>query len=132
MHIVMVGAGPGGYVAAVRARQLGAEVTLIEMDKLGGVCLNTGCIPSKALLRSGEMTHQAQDMAEFGVQAQFLGVDWPAVQRRKERVVSQLVKGVEFLMKANGVRVVFGRGSPTRRSHGFRRHRRRRRSHYRR
>ncbi len=110
MHIVIVGAGPGGYVAAVRARQLGAEVTLVEREKLGGVCLNTGCIPSKALLRSGEMTRLAQDMAEFGVRAQFEGVDWEAVQRRKERVVSQLVKGVEFLMKSNGVRVVFGEG----------------------
>jgi len=110
MHLAILGAGPGGYVAAVRARQLGADVTLVEMDKLGGVCLNCGCIPSKALLRSADLTRAAQELADFGVQASFQGVDWLAVQRRKERVVSQLVKGVEFLMKSNGVRVVTGRG----------------------
>ncbi len=110
MHIAILGAGPGGYVAAVRARQLGADVTLVEMGTLGGVCLNLGCIPSKALLRSADVTRLAQELADYGVQGEFQGVDWPAVMRRKERVVSQLVKGVEFLMKGNGVKVVSGRG----------------------
>ena len=110
-HIAILGAGPGGYVAAVRARQLGAEVTLIEQEHLGGVCLNKGCIPSKALLRSAGVARLArEELADFGVQAEFRGVDWAAVQKRKDRVVSQLVKGVEFLMKGNNVRVVMGKG----------------------
>lgn len=109
-HIAILGAGPGGYVAAVRARQLGAEVTLIEQEHLGGVCLNKGCIPSKALLRSADVVRMAQELGDFGVQAEFQGVDWAGVQKRKDRVVSQLVKGVAFLMKGNGVRVVMGRG----------------------
>jgi dihydrolipoamide dehydrogenase len=110
-RIAILGAGPGGYVAAVRARQLGAEVTLIEQEHLGGVCLNKGCIPSKALLKSAEVVRLArEELADFGVQAEFRGVDWGVVQKRKERVVAQLVKGVEFLMKGNGVRVVMGKG----------------------
>jgi dihydrolipoamide dehydrogenase len=109
-HIAILGGGPGGYVAAVRARQLGAEVTLIEMDRLGGVCLNRGCIPSKALLRSAEIARTAHELADYGVLAEFKGIDWPAVLRRKDRVVSQLVKGVELLMKGSGVRLVMGRG----------------------
>lgn len=111
MQIAILGGGPGGYVAAVRARQLGAEVTLIEQEHLGGVCLNKGCIPSKALLKSAEVVRLArEELSDFGVQAEFQGVDWGVVQKRKDRVVSQLVKGVEFLMKSNGVRVVMGKG----------------------
>jgi dihydrolipoamide dehydrogenase len=86
-------------------------VTLIEQEHLGGVCLNKGCIPSKALLRSAGVARLArEELADFGVQAEFRGVDWAAVQKRKDRVVSQLVKGVEFLMKGNNVRVVMGKG----------------------
>jgi dihydrolipoamide dehydrogenase len=109
-RIAILGAGPGGYVAAARARQLGAEVTLVEMDALGGVCLNRGCIPSKTLLKSADVIRMAGDMKDFGVAGECHGCDWPAVLKRKERVVSQLVKGVEFLMKSNGVQVVRGRG----------------------
>ena len=109
-HLAILGGGPAGYVAAVRARQLGAEVTLVEMDALGGTCLNRGCIPSKVLLKSAELIRQAQRLSEFGVEAEFRGVNWPQVIRRKGQVVSQGVRGVAHLMKENGVRVVAGRG----------------------
>jgi len=109
-HVAVLGGGPGGYVAAIRARQLGADVTLVEMDELGGTCLNRGCIPSKALLRSAELARLAQRLDEFGIQAEFKGVDWPKVVARKDQVVSQVVKGVEYLMKQNEVRVVKGVG----------------------
>jgi len=109
-HLAILGAGPAGYVAAIRARQLGAEVTLVEMDALGGTCLNRGCIPSKALLRSAEVAQLAQGMGEFGVRAEYQGIDWPQVINRKNRVVRQVVKGVEYLMGQNDIRVVGGRG----------------------
>jgi len=108
--VAILGGGPAGYVAAIRARQLGAEVTLIEMDKLGGVCLNRGCIPSKALLKTAEVARLSRELDQYGVEGEFRAVNWPAVMQRKARVVSQLVKGIEFLMQHNGVRVVPGKG----------------------
>ncbi len=109
-HVVILGGGPAGYVAAIRARQLDCEVTLIEQDRLGGVCLNRGCIPSKALLRSAEVARIARDLNRYGIEGEFKGVNWPAVVQRKARVVNQLVKGIEFLMKHNGINVIAGRG----------------------
>ncbi|UCC68914.1 MAG: dihydrolipoyl dehydrogenase [Armatimonadota bacterium] len=109
-HVAILGGGPGGYVAAVRARQLGADVTLVEMDALGGTCLNRGCIPSKALLRSAELIRLAQHLDEFGVEAEFKHVNWPQVIQRKNQVVSHVVKGIEYLMNQNGIRVMEGRG----------------------
>ena len=109
-HVAVLGAGPGGYVAAIRARQLGAEVTLIEMDTLGGTCLNRGCIPSKALLRSAELVMLSRRLDEFGIEAEFKGVNWPRVMARKNEVVGQVVKGVEYLMKRHAIRVVKGKG----------------------
>jgi dihydrolipoamide dehydrogenase len=109
-HIAILGGGPGGYVAAIRARQLGADVTLIEMDRLGGTCLNRGCIPSKALLRSAELSQLAGRLDEFGIQAEVKGIDWPRIIERKNEVVDQVVTGVEFLMKKNKINVVAGKG----------------------
>ena len=109
-HIAIIGGGPAGYVGAIRARQLGADVTLVEMDAIGGTCLNRGCIPSKALLRSAELIQLASRLGEFGVEAELKGVDWTRMVQRKNQVVSQGVKGVEYLMRQNGVRVVEGRG----------------------
>ncbi len=109
-QVAILGGGPAGYVAAIRARQLGAEVTLVEMEALGGTCLNRGCVPSKALLRSAELVRLAQRLDEFGVEAEFERVNWPRVIQRKNQVVGQVVKGVEYLMKQNGIRVVEGRG----------------------
>src|SRR5256885_14046971 len=101
--VVVVGGGPGGYVAALRAAQLGARTAIVEKDRMGGTCLVRGCIPTKALLQSSELYTQARDGAAFGVVADKLSFDWPVAQKRKTAVVDQLVKGVEGLLKAGGV-----------------------------
>ena len=101
--VVVIGGGPGGYVAALRAAQLGARTAIIEKDRMGGTCLVRGCIPTKALLQSSELYTQARDGAAFGVVADNVGFDWSAAQKRKASVVDQLVKGVEGLLKAGGV-----------------------------
>src|SRR5438270_5713766 len=101
--LVVIGGGPGGYVAALRASQLGARTAIVEKDRMGGTCLVRGCIPTKALLQSSELYTQARDGAAFGVVADKLSFDWPVAQKRKTAVVDQLVKGVEGLLKAGGV-----------------------------
>src|SRR5712692_8882580 len=106
--VAVVGGGPGGYVAALRAAQLGAVTAIIEKDRFGGTCLVRGCIPTKALLQSSELYTLAKGGAPFGVVAENVGFDWPAAQKRKSAVVDQLVKGVEGLLKAGGVTLVGG------------------------
>src|SRR5216683_4150454 len=106
--VVVVGGGPGGYVAALRAAQLGAVTAIIEKDRFGGTCLVRGCIPTKALLQSSELYTLAKGGAPFGVVADNVGFDWPAAQKRKTAVVDQLVKGVEGLLKAGGVTMLSG------------------------
>jgi len=101
--VVVVGGGPGGYVAALRAAQLGARTAIVEKDRMGGTCLVRGCIPTKALLQSSELYTQAREGAAFGVVADHLAFDWAAAQKRKTSVVDQLVKGVDGLLKAGGV-----------------------------
>lgn len=109
--VVVVGGGPGGYVAAIRAAQLGGKVTLIEKNKLGGTCLNVGCIPTKVLLHAAEALTEAKHMDNLGIQVSVNGIDWRAVQSRKEAVTNQLVSGVTGLMKANKIRVIEGTAS---------------------
>ena len=109
--IVIIGGGPGGYVAAIRASQLGAQVTLIEKDTLGGTCLNRGCIPTKALLESANVLAEIRDAAVFGISAEKVSIDFSAVAKRKEAVVQQLVSGVNFLMKKNKIEVIKGTGT---------------------
>ncbi len=111
--LTVIGSGPGGYVAAIRAAQLGMKTAIIERyDALGGTCLNVGCIPSKALLDSSEHFHAAKEkFAEHGIQLKDLKVDMPQMIKRKDEVVSQTVKGVEFLMKKNKIDVYHGHGS---------------------
>ena len=109
--VVVVGGGPGGYVAAIRAAQLGGKVTLIEKHKLGGICLNVGCIPTKVLLHAAEALTEAKHMDNLGIQVSVNGIDWKAVQSRKEAVTNQLVSGVTGLMKANKIRVIEGTAS---------------------
>ena len=101
--VVVIGGGPGGYVAALRAAQLGARTAIVEKDRMGGTCLVRGCIPTKALLQSSELYTMARDGAAFGLVADNVGFDWSAAQKRKGSVVDQLVKGVEGLLKAGGV-----------------------------
>src|SRR5438874_1803293 len=106
--VAVIGGGPGGYVAAVRAAQLGARTAIVEKDRMGGTCLVRGCIPTKAMLQSSELYSLMQRGGEFGVVADRLSFDLPAANRRRDRVVDQLVKGVEGLMKANGVTQIAG------------------------
>ncbi|MGI6149877.1 MAG: dihydrolipoyl dehydrogenase [Firmicutes bacterium] len=109
--IAILGGGPGGYVAAIRAAQRGAKTVLIEEDKLGGVCLNVGCIPTKTLLRSAQVYQDIVHAANFGVVVDgAVKVDWGAVLSRKDKVVKQLIDGVSNLLKHNGVEVWNGRG----------------------
>src|SRR5258707_7664927 len=108
--VVIVGGGPGGYVAALRAAQLGAKTAIVEKDRLGGTCLVRGCIPTKALLQSSELYSLAKGGAEFGLVADSIAFDWTAAQKRKTAVVDQLVKGVEGLLKAGGVATFRGGG----------------------
>lgn len=106
--IAIIGGGPGGYVAAIRAAQLGGKVTLIEKEKLGGTCLNVGCIPTKALLQSAEALEQVKQAKKLGIAAAVEGFDWSSILKRKDRVVKQLVKGVQGLMKTNQIEVLLG------------------------
>ncbi|MFC1914012.1 dihydrolipoyl dehydrogenase [Chloroflexota bacterium] len=110
-NITIIGAGPGGYVAAIRAAQLGAQVTLIEKDTLGGTCLNRGCIPTKALLHSAEAFSSAQHAKTFGVAVEKVSLNFPEVAKRKEMVVKRLVDGVASLMRKNKIKVVKGNGT---------------------
>ncbi len=106
--VAVIGGGPGGYVAAIRAAQLGGKVTLIEKNKLGGTCLNVGCIPTKALLHAAEALTEAKEMAEYGINVEVKSVDWNKVQTKKSAITAQLVNGVTGLMKANKIKVVEG------------------------
>jgi dihydrolipoamide dehydrogenase len=107
-QVVVIGGGPGGYVAAIRAAQLGKTVALVERDRLGGVCLNWGCIPTKALLRNAEVVSLAQRGAEFGIHVQGLTVDYRAAQVRSRQIAAQLSRGVAYLLRKNGVSVFSG------------------------
>jgi len=105
--VIVIGGGPGGYVAAIRGRQLGMDVALVEKEKLGGVCLNWGCIPTKALLRSAEVIGLLQQGETFGFSfdKSTLKTDYHVAQKRSRKVSEQLANGVAFLMKKNGVEV---------------------------
>lgn len=110
--VTIIGAGPGGYVAAIRCAQLGMKTAIIEKKELGGTCLNVGCIPSKALLDSSEHYHAAvEKFGEHGIELKDLKVNMPQMIKRKSEVVEQTVKGVEFLMKKNKIDVFNGWGS---------------------
>lgn len=97
---IIIGAGPGGYVAAIRAAQLGQKVTIIEKEYIGGVCLNVGCIPSKALITAGHHFHNAQHSEVFGITTSNVTLDIAKMQNWKDtKVVSMLTRGVEGLLK---------------------------------
>ncbi len=107
--VAIIGGGPGGYVAAIRAAQLGLKPAVIEADRVGGLCLNWGCIPSKALLWNAELVHLFRDSADFGITYDALRIDMGAAIDRSRKVVDRMVKGVEFLLKKNKVPVISGR-----------------------
>ena len=110
-RILVLGGGPAGYVAAGRAAQLGAEVTLVEAREIGGTCLNRGCIPTKAMVAGAERLHEARTAPEYGVVTGAVSVDFPAFMARKEAVTMQLRDGVAHLLKARKVKVVAGRAA---------------------
>ncbi len=106
--LIVVGAGPGGYVAAIRGAQLGLSVAVVEREHLGGICLNWGCIPTKALLRSSEVFHLMERAKDFGLKADNIGYDLNAVVKRSRGVAAQLSGGIGHLLKKNKVTVVMG------------------------
>ncbi len=108
--LVVLGGGPGGYVAAIRAAQLGLKTVLVEREHLGGVCLNWGCIPTKALLRNAEVVRLLGRGREFGFRLDGVQVDYGAAVERSRKVSARLVKGVSLLMRGNGIEVVWGEG----------------------
>ncbi len=109
--LIVVGSGPGGYVAAIRAAQLGLRVACVEKDKLGGVCLNIGCIPTKALLRNAEILRLFGRAKEWGISFENLRADWSEAVKRSRRVADKMNKGVEFLFKKNKITHVPGTGA---------------------
>ncbi len=106
--VIVIGGGPGGYVAAIRAAQLGLKAAVVEREHLGGICLNWGCIPTKALLRTSEVYHLMQHAAEFGLSAEKIGFDTEAVVQRSRKVAGRLSGGVGMLLKKNKVTVIDG------------------------
>jgi len=109
--VVVVGSGPGGYVAAIRAAQLGLSTCVVEREHLGGICLNWGCIPTKAMLRSSEVFHLMHRAKEFGLKADNVGYDLDAVVKRSRQVAGQLSGGIGHLLKKNKVTVIMGEGT---------------------
>ncbi len=106
--VIVIGSGPGGYVTAIRAAQLGMKVAIVERDRLGGICLNWGCIPTKALLRSAEVYRNFQHAKEYGLSAEGVKFDHEAVVKRSRGVAGRMEKGVQFLMKKNKIEVIEG------------------------
>ncbi|MFD0558762.1 dihydrolipoamide dehydrogenase [Stackebrandtia endophytica] len=112
--VVILGSGSAGYACALRASQLDLSVAIIEKDKLGGTCLHTGCIPTKALLHAGEVADSAREAAEFGVQAELTGIDMAGVNKYKDGVVAKLYKGLQGMFKANkAITIISGTGKLT-------------------
>ena len=111
--LIVLGSGPGGYVAAIRAAQLGMKVAIVERERLGGICLNWGCIPTKALLRTSEIYHYMQHAADYGLKAEKVGFDLDAVVQRSRKVAGQLNAGVKGLIKKNKITVHEGVGTLT-------------------
>src|SRR6195952_4275143 len=111
--LIVLGSGPGGYVAAIRAAQLGLKTAIVERELLGGICLNWGCIPTKALLRSAEIYHYMQHAKDYGLVAEKISADIDAVVKRSRGVAKQLNQGVTHLMKKNKITVFMGDGKLT-------------------
>ncbi|RYD05821.1 hypothetical protein N752_07975 [Desulforamulus aquiferis] len=107
-NAVVIGGGPGGYVAAIRIAQLGGRVAVVEKDKLGGTCLNRGCIPTKALIAAVEKLKSVQEAADFGIEVVAPKINFSKVQARKSEVVEKLVGGINFLLNKNKVDLFAG------------------------
>ncbi len=108
--VIVIGSGPGGYVAAIRAAQLGFKTAVVEKQQLGGICLNWGCIPTKALLKSAQVFEYLKHAQDYGVHAENIAADLPAMVNRSRKVASKMSKGIEFLFRKNNVTAIFGHG----------------------
>src|SRR5437016_14556970 len=108
---VVIGSGPGGYVTAIRAAQLGMKTAVIEKDRVGGRCLNYACIPAKAVLRVADVLSEVRDADDFGIRLAEPTVDYPAVSARRNKVISTLTGGVSGLFTKNGIEVIEGEAS---------------------
>ena len=108
--VIIIGSGPGGYVAAIRSSQLGLRTAIVEKDKLGGICLNWGCIPTKALLRASEIQHLLSKSNNFGINVKKFDYDWSKIIARSRQVSDQLSKGVDYLLNKNKVDIIIGEG----------------------
>ncbi len=108
--VIVIGSGPGGYVAAIRAAQLGFKTAVVEKERLGGICLNWGCIPTKALLKSAQVLDYLMHAEAYGVKAKGVGADLPAMVDRSRKVADKMSKGIEFLFRKNKVTSIFGYG----------------------
>src|SRR5580693_9773879 len=108
--LIVIGSGPGGYVAAIRASQLGLKTAIVEKESLGGVCLNWGCIPTKALLKSAEVFNYINHAADYGIKVGNSEVDFEAMIKRSRVVADGMSKGVQFLMRKNKIDVISGTG----------------------
>ena len=106
--VIVIGSGPGGYVTAIRASQLGFKTAIIERELLGGICLNWGCIPTKALLKSAEVYEQLGHLGDYGLKVEGASFDFDAVVKRSRGVSTQLNAGVAFLMKKHKIEVIEG------------------------
>ena len=109
-NLIVIGSGPGGYVAAIRASQLGMKVAVIEKESLGGICLNWGCIPTKALLKSAQVFDYINHSKDYGIDIKGSSIDFKSVIGRSRNVADGMSKGVNFLMKKNKVDVISGYG----------------------
>ena len=105
---VIIGSGPGGYVAAIRGAQLGLKVAIIEKEALGGICLNWGCIPTKSFLRSAEVLKIIQSSEKYGIKSQLGKIDISQIVNRSRQIAKKLSSGVEYLLKKNKVKIFFG------------------------
>ena len=108
--IVIIGGGPGGYVAAIRAAQLNKKVAVIESKHLGGICLNWGCIPTKSLLKNAEIFELIKNSNRYGIKIKDYSVDWKKVIKRSRDIANRMGKGIQFLMKKNKIDVIDGHG----------------------
>ena len=108
--VIVIGSGPGGYVTAIRASQLGLKTAVVERSELGGICLNWGCIPTKALLKSANVFEYIQHAEDYGIKVNGAEVDFSAMIKRSRGVADGMSKGIQFLMKKNKIDVITGTG----------------------
>lgn len=106
--LIVIGTGPGGYVAAIRASQLGLKVAVVEREELGGICLNWGCIPTKALLKSANVFEYLKHASDYGIKVEGADADFDAMVKRSRGVADGMSKGIQFLLKKNKIDTIFG------------------------